>query len=126
MIRRKREDYLSDVIGNKSRTANRLSRKYLGTAKRSLGDKTAFYIALEKALHNYLKAKLRIETSEMSKDNIEELLSSKQVSTENINAFLSLLESCEQARYSPITNVEMQQDFDKSSETITAIDKEIK
>ncbi len=126
VIRRKREDYLSDVIGNKSRTANRLSRKYLGTAKRSLGDKTAFYIALEKALHNYLKAKLRIETSEMSKDNIKELLSSKQVSTENINAFLSLLESCEQARYSPITNVEMQQDFDKSSETITAIDKEIK
>ncbi len=125
VFRRKREDYLSDVSGKKSRRASRLSRKYLGTAKRNLVDKTAFYIALEKALHNYLKAQLRIETSEMSKDNIEELLVSKKVSSENIKAFLSLLESCEQARYSPIADVTMQQDYIKSSETITEIDKEI-
>ena len=33
---------------------------------------------LEKALHNYLKAKLQIETSDISRDNIIEILNSKQ------------------------------------------------
>ena len=41
-------------------------------SKKSLGKKEAFYIALEKALHNYLKAKLHIETSDLSKENIQE------------------------------------------------------
>ena len=125
VIRRKREDYLSDISGNKSRTANRLSRKYLGAAKRSLGDKKAFYVALEKALHNYLKAKLRIETSELSKENIEALLLSKSVTPENVSSFLAIIESCEQARYSPVTQVTMEVDYEKASATITAIDKEI-
>ena len=125
IIRRKREDYLADVSGNKSRKANKLSRKYLGAAKRNLGDKVPFYLALEKALHNYLKAKLRIETSEMTKEKIVDLLANKNVSEETIVQFVSILESCEQARYSPITTVTMQQDYDKAAETISAIDKEI-
>ena len=126
IIRRKREDYLADVSGNKSRKANRLSRKYLGAAKRNLGDKVPFYLALEKALHNYLKAKLRIETSEMTKEKIEVILLEREVSEDTVSKFISILESCEQARYSPITDVTMQQDYEKSAETISAIDKEIK
>lgn len=125
IIRRKREDYLADVSGNKSRKASRLSRKYLGAAKRNLGDKVPFYLALEKALHNYLKAKLRIETSEMSKEKIVTILEERDVSKESISQFISILESCEQARYSPITTVTMQQDYDKAAETIASIDKEI-
>ena len=35
--------------------------------KKQLGNKEAFYEALEKALHNYLKATLQVETSEISK-----------------------------------------------------------
>jgi hypothetical protein len=126
IIRRKREDYLADVSGNKSRKANRLSRKYLGAAKRNLGDKVPFYLALEKALHNYLKAKLRIETSEMTKEKIEVILLEREVSEDTVSKFISILESCEQARYSPITDVTMQQDYEKAAETISAIDKEIK
>ena len=84
-----------------------------------------FYLALEKALHNYLKAKLRIETSEMSKEKIVAILEERDVTKESISKFISILESCEQARYSPITTVTMQQDYDKAAETISSIDKEI-
>ena len=126
VIRRKRDYYLADVIGNKSKKANRLAKKYLSAAKKNLGNETTFYIALEKALHNYLKAKLRIETSEMSKENIQSLLANKHVDNTYINSFIDLLESCEQARYAPVTKVTMEKDYNKASETITAIDKEIK
>jgi len=126
IIRRKREDYLLDVVGNKSRKANRLSRKYLSAAKRSLGDEKLFYVALEKALHNYLKAKLRIETSELSKENIKDLLQNKSVPETQINSFLELLESCDQARYAPMTQVTMEEDYAKAAETILLIDKNIK
>src|SRR5690606_36982545 len=77
VIRRKKADRDADVYGNRIRKADRLAKKYLSHAKKVLGKKEEFYIALEKALHNYLKAKLHIETSELSKDRINELLLEK-------------------------------------------------
>jgi hypothetical protein len=123
LLRRRKEERDRDVEGNKIKRANRLARKYLSTARKTLGDKDAFYVALEKALHNYLKAKLKIETSEFSKDKIRELLGSRGIGTEAIAAFTGLLENCEMARYSPFTRVQMEQDYANATEVITALDK---
>ena len=115
----------ADVEGNRIRTADKLARKYLGEAKRSLGNKETFYIALEKALHNYLKAKLRIETSDLSKEKITDILKRRKVSESTISEFLDILKSCELARYTPTTNVEMERDYKKASSNISLIDKQI-
>ncbi|RKE98655.1 BatD family protein [Ichthyenterobacterium magnum] len=125
VYRRKRDERQADVFGNKVRKADRLAKRYLSEAKKALGQKEAFYVALEKALHNYLKAKLHIETSDFSKEKIQNILTERKVNQETITEFVSILEHCELARYTPITNVEMQQDFDKSAKTISIIDKEI-
>jgi len=125
-FRRKKEERANDVVGNRLRKADRLAKRYLSDAKKALGDKEAFYVALEKALHNYLKAKLNIETNEFSKEKINELLEEKQVANEAILDFNTLLENCELARYTPITNVTMQHDYDKAARTINSIDKQIK
>ncbi len=125
VLGRKREAIASDVAGRKIKRANKLARKYLSTAKKVLGNKEAFYIALEKALHNYLKAKLKIETSEFSKDKITALLSQKQVDENTSEGFIGLLKNCEMARYSPFSNVQMQQDYDKASEVISNMDKQL-
>ncbi|WP_421803565.1 BatD family protein [Flagellimonas sp.] len=122
---KKREAIASDVEGNKIKRANKLARKYLSTAKKELGNKEAFYVALEKGLHNYLKAKLHIETSEFSKDKITGILSDKKVEKADIDGFISLLTSCEMARYSPFSNVQMQQDYEKASEVISNLDKQL-
>lgn len=124
--RRKKGEYDADIVGNRQRKADRLSKRYLGEAKKALGKKEAFYIALEKALHNYLKAKLNLETSDFSKDRIKYLLNEKQVETSVITEFDSLLQSCELARYTPITMVTMQADFDKAAKTIAWIDKQLR
>lgn len=122
---KKREAIASDVAGNKIKKANRLARKYLSAAKKTLGNKESFYVALEKALHNYLKAKLKIETSEFSKDKIVELLSQKKVDTATSEGFIALLKNCEMARYSPFSDVQMQEDYERASDVIGAMDKQL-
>ncbi|MBC8766698.1 protein BatD [Arenibacter sp. BSSL-BM3] len=122
---KKREAIASDVEGNKIKRANKLARKYLSAAKKALGSKESFYVALEKALHNYLKAKLKIETSEFSKDKIATLLSEKNVDETTQEGFVGLLKNCEMARYSPFSDVQMQQDYNKASEVISQLDKQI-
>ncbi|MFD1161212.1 BatD family protein [Hwangdonia seohaensis] len=124
IIRKKKATRDADVYGNRIRKADRLAKKYLGNAKKALGNKEAFYIALEKALHNYLKAKLHIETSDLSKDKVIDLLKDKQVDDIVISDFVSIIKNCELARYTPITNVEMQQDYEKAAKTISLIDKQ--
>ena len=122
---KKREAIASDVEGNKIKRANRLAKKYLSTAKKELGNKEAFYVALEKGLHNYLKAKLKIETSEFSKEKITSVLEEKSVDSSDIEGFISLLTNCEMARYSPFSDVQMQQDYQKASEVISKLDKQL-
>lgn len=124
VVRRKKATRDADVVGNRRRKADRLARKYLKGAKNQLGKKEAFYEALEKALHNYLKAKLHIETSDLSKDRIQSLLMERGVETSVVNDFIAIFENCELARYTPITNVTMQEDYRKAAKTISLIDKQ--
>jgi len=115
----------ADVIGNKLRKADRLAKKFLSEAKKQLGKKEEFYIALEKALHNYLKAKLRIETSDISKDKIRELLTDKKVDATYIESFIDVFKSCDMARYSPMTVADMNNDYENAKQVITQIDKQL-
>jgi len=124
VIRRKKADRDADVYGNRIRLADKLAKKYLSNAKKSLGKKEEFYIAMEKALHNYLKAKLHIETSELSKDRINELLLERGVEAETMTDFNSIMLNCDLARYTPITAVTMQEDYEKAAKTISLIDKQ--
>lgn len=125
LVRKKRQAYANDVTGNRIRKADKLARKFLSTAKKNLGDQKEFYIAMERALHNYLKAKLSITTSEMSKDRITKLLNERNLDDATTIEFISLLESCEFARYTPASSVAMQQDFDKAVRVIATMDKQL-
>jgi hypothetical protein len=126
VIRREKDKRDADIVGSRIRKADRLAKKYLSEAKKNLGQKEAFYESLERALHNYLKAKLRIETSDFNKEKIETLLTKKNVESNVVSEFISIIESCELARYTPITNVTMQNDYDKAAKTISLIDKQIR
>ena len=112
-------------MGNRLRKADKLARKFLSDAKKNLGNQKAFYLALERSLHNYLKAKLNIQTSDMSKDRISKLLAERGAGEQAINDFLGLLESCEYARYTPASTVTMQEDYNRASQTISELDKQL-
>ena len=125
LYKNKKEAMAGDITGNRIRMNNRLAKKYLSEAKKQIKNKELFYIALEKAMHNFLKAKLNIETSEMSKDNIQELLLSRNATQETVNEFIALTENCEIARYAPSSSVTVQQDFDKGVFIISELEKQI-
>lgn len=124
-FRRKKEALEGDITGNRIRMNNRLAKKYLSEAKKQINNKEPFYVALEKAMHNFLKAKLHIETSEMSKDNIQELLLSRNANPEAVQDFIALTENCEFARYAPASSTSIQNDFDKAVLIISALEKQI-
>ena len=125
LFKKKKEALDGDLVGNKIRLSNKLAKKYLSEAKNEIGNKAPFYIALEKAMHNFLKAKLNIETSEMSKDNIKALLESRNANIETVNNFIGLTENCELARYAPSTSAAIQQDYDKAVAIISDLEKQI-
>ncbi|TRO67478.1 BatD family protein [Christiangramia sabulilitoris] len=122
---KKREERANDIRGNRIRKADRLARKYLSEAKKNLGDQKEFYLSLEKSMHNYLKAKLHIQTSEMSKERINAFLKEKGADDQTITEFISLLESCEFARYTPASSDAMQQDYEKAVSVISTLDKQL-
>jgi hypothetical protein len=125
LFKKKKEAIDSDVFGNRIKMNNKLAKKYLSEAKKQINNKEPFYVALEKAMHNFLKAKLHIETSEMSKDNIQELLLSRKANPDVVNSFIALTENCEIARYAPSSSATIQHDFDKAVTIISELEKQI-
>ena len=125
LFKKKKDAIDSDVFGNRIKMNNRLAKKYLSEAKKQINNKEAFYVALEKAMHNFLKAKLHIETSDMSKSNIQQLLASKNANAQTIIDFINLTENCELARYALTSSSTIQQDFDKAVMIISDLEKQI-
>jgi hypothetical protein len=125
IIGKKNEKRSNDIIGNKQRKAERLAKKYLSKAQKQLGKKEEFYEALERALHNYLKAKLGIETSDISKEKITEILENKNIDSNTTHQFIEVLKHSDMARYSQITNTEMEAEFERAKQVIVKLDKQL-
>ena len=125
LAKKKKEAIDGDIVGNRIKRNNRLAKKYLSEAKKQINNKEPFYVALEKAMHNFLKAKLHIETSEMSKDNIKEILLSKNANPQAVNEFIALTENCEIARYAPSSSATIQKDYEKAVLIISDLEKQL-
>lgn len=125
VIAKRNEARNNDVLGNKLRKADKLAKKYLSEASKLFNNKEQFYIALERALHNYLKAKLNIETADISRARITELLEQRSISETAIKDFIHVLDTCDLARFTPVSNVTMQEDYNKAKAAITQIDKQL-
>ena len=125
IIAKNNEKRNSDVIGRKQRRAEKLAKKYLSEAQKQLGKKESFYEALERALHNYLKAKLNVETADISKDRITQLLNNRKVEESTINQFIDVLKASDFARYTPVTDTEMKAEFERAKQVIVQLDKQL-
>lgn len=125
LFKKKKEAIDGDVFGNRIKMNNKLAKKYLSEAKKQINNKEPFYVALEKAMHNFLKAKLHIETSEMSKANIQELLLSRKANSETVTDFINLTENCELARFAQSSSTAIQEDFDRAVIIISDLEKQI-
>lgn len=114
-----------DSQSKQQKTANRLAKRFLSAAKKQMNQPSAFYLALEKGLHTYLKAKLKIETIEFSKDKIQQLLNQNGVDDAITQEFIALLSNCEQARYGQGSTTNVAFDFKSASRIMAQLDKQL-
>jgi hypothetical protein len=115
-----------DATAIARRQKARLVKKFLGKAKKNMSEASAFYVSLEAALHNYLKARLQIQTSDFSKEKLQTLLSDKGVEKDTVALFIQVLTNCELARYAPSSRGSMEQDYETAVAAITQMDKQFK
>ena len=87
-----------------------------------------FYDEVLKAMWGYVSYKLNIDKAELNRDNINEILQRKSVDNGLIQEFISVLDTCEFARYAPAGNPDQEMDkvYTDGITVITKLDKAIK
>ncbi len=127
VIYRKRMAMLADTVGLRKRGAGKLARKRLRAAGDCLrrADASKFYEEMLKAMWGYLADKLSMPTSELSRDNVSERLTSVGVTAETVGSVIDLLDTCEFAKYGSTSGVDMKETYEAGCRIIDEIEQEI-
>lgn len=129
IVNRRRIKANADTVRLKNKSANKMAKKRLRLAANALKNNNSdlFYDEILKALWGYVSYKLNIDKSKLNRDNISDVLKTKNIEEINISKFIELLDSCEFARYAPSGNQdkEMHKIYEESLSTITDLDKSI-
>lgn len=116
----------ADVVGQRTRKANKVATKRLKEAAKALKqkDEAAFYESVHKAMMGYVADKLNIQLSDLTGDSIQEELTKRKVDEEIILQCKSVLETCEYARYAPSSDDQaMDKLYDEADQTIDRLEK---
>lgn len=109
--------------------ATGVATKRLKKARAYLSQKNeeAFYNETSAALWGYISDKFNIPLADLSMENVESKLASRNVNEETIRAFIDTLNNCEFARFAPGNKAEnMEQVYQQALETISRIERELK
>ncbi len=102
ILRKKSLERRSNVSYLRNRKANKIAIRRLVNAKKLMNaEDDNFYDEVLKAFWGYFSDKLGINTSELSRDKIEEKLSLHNVPVDLIKELWALLDECEYSRYAP-------------------------
>ncbi|MGL5683835.1 MAG: BatD family protein [Marinifilaceae bacterium] len=130
ILNRRRIKANADIAGTKNKKANKMAIKRMKLAGKAMKENNAdlFYDEVLKALWGYVGYKLNIDTANLNRDNISELLSQRGADTENIQSFIDVLDRTEFARYAPGGNKqeEMHRIYEDGISVITKLEKVIK
>lgn len=102
-LKKQRDNNAKDTVGIKRKRATKVAAKKLQAAKKLKedGDKKAFYNETSRALWGYVRDKLNIDPSGLSRDNVKEILLAKGVAVSTIDKLVKVLDDCEMAVYAP-------------------------
>ena len=119
---------MQNVALVKNRRANKIARKRLSIAAHLLkmGKSQEFYEELLRAVWEYLSSKLNIPVAELSRSAVQEALSERQAGNAEIGAFLSIVDECEFARYSPSGGQQaMEHLYNTAAQAISKLEQQI-
>lgn len=126
IIFRKRAIEHADLTRMRGKKANKVATKRLKKAAKLMAENqsSAFYDEVLRALWGYVGDKLNIPVAQLSRENISQRLSERQVSPVVIAQFIEALDECEFQRYAPgDPKGNMQKVYDKAMTAISQIEK---
>ncbi len=90
-------------------------------------NKDSFYEELSHALWGYISDKLIIPVAELSKDKANEELKKKNISDETVTQINNIIDNCEFARYSPVSdNTQMKEIYSNATELIGKLEQNLR
>lgn len=117
----------ADEAGLKSRRAGKMARRRLRKAGACLraGKQDEFYDEMLSAIWGYLGDKLRMPTSELTRQNVTQVLEERGLTTDEIAPVLGLLDDCEFAKYATgLAAVPMDAVYSRGVDVIERIEKD--
>ena len=123
----KYKELQADQIGLKKRRAGKVVNKQLKTAAllKDEGKQKEFYEEVFNALTAYVASKFTIPLSELTKAKIQAKLTDEGVPSETVQAYISLMEDCEMARYAPMSDINMNDVYNRAAELIDTVEKSL-
>ncbi len=131
IARAKRNQILDNNIDEvifKQKRANKEALKRLSKAKKLLDNKQnkEFYKEISEALWGYIGDKLDMPVSELSRDNVQEKLTTKGVNSVQIEELLGLFNTCDMALFASMENEEERQStYQKAMEVISEMQEQL-
>ncbi|MFT7155347.1 MAG: hypothetical protein ACI8Q1_000348 [Parvicella sp.] len=108
--------------------AGKKSFKALASAQNKLSqnDSVGFYSELYNGVLTYLSDKFQVPTASLSKESISTTLQTNGVDTDTQNSIVEIIESCEMARFAPVSQSGAEQTMLLAKNTIQKIEKDAK
>ncbi len=124
LIRKRILESQKDVVGTRRRKAKKLATKHLKAAEAHLNnnESSKFYEEIFRSVYGFLSNKFSIPVAELNKERIQKELSSIGIDPQTIQELIEILNSCEMARYAPVSDLTEQNVYDKVIELIETIE----
>lgn len=119
----------ADRLAVMSRKAGAMARRRLKRAYNCMrsGDSAHFYDEMLFALWGYLGDKLKMPTSELSRDNVRSVLEQRGIEHSKIDSLLNLVDECEFTKYTPVdARGNMSQVYAEGVEVINGLESDFK
>ncbi len=124
----RRSEMEKDVVGMRNRKATGIATKRLKVAHGFIveDNRKAFYDETIKAVWGYLSDRFNIPQSNLSKENIADILQQKNISESATQELFALLNRCEIALFAPVQSTAiMQEEYNKAVQLISGIENEL-
>lgn len=119
----------ADMEGLKSRRAGKMARKRLHKAYLAMkqGKSSEFYDEMLSAIWGFLSHRLKMPTSELTRQNVTDVLVSHNVPESTAKSTIAMLDDCEFAKYAPSAQSgNMNHIFERGVELIQTLNSAIK
>lgn len=124
LFHKKRDAILGDVRTIRRKKAHSVAKKRLAAAKKAMdkGDSTTFYSEIFNAIYGFLSDKLGAEKAVLTKPVIRQKLAENEVPDHMIQEVIYLIETCEMARFAPVTGQSDEVFYGRTAEFIEKLE----